>query len=124
MRSLVIVIIILALLGGVFVADDMGLRYITKEVIKAADALGLAIQQNADAEQAMSELKNRWETFENWMLVLGNHKDVDNISISLLKTDNYIRNGDLEKAMQELEVARYLLNDLPEKDKVSWVNIF
>ncbi len=124
MKSLVIVIIILALLAGVFIADDMGLRYITKEVIKTADALSLAIQQNADVEQAMSELKNRWEEFENWMLVLGNHKDVDNISISLLKTENHILYGEMEKAVQELDVARYLLNDLPEKDKVSWVNIF
>lgn len=124
MRSFVTALIILAMLVGVFIADDIGLRYITDQVAETTDALSAAIQSGEDTQPALSQLKNRWEHYENWMLVLGNHKDVDNISISILKVDGYLQHSEYEKAVRELAVARYLLTDLPEKDKVSWVNIF
>ena len=124
MRSFVTALIILAMLVGVFIADDIGLRYITDQVVETADALSAAIQSGQDTQSALSQLKNRWEQYENWMLVLGNHKDVDNISISILKAEGYLQYNEYEKAVRELAVARYLLTDLPEKDKVSWVNIF
>lgn len=124
MRSFFTALIILSILICAFVADDIGLRYITNQVVETADVLSAAIQTNQDTQPALSQLKNRWEQYENWMLVLGNHKDVDNISISILKVESYLQYREYEKAVQELAVARYLLTDMPEKDKVSWVNIF
>lgn len=124
MRSIVTAFLILAILVGLFIADDLGLRYITNQVVETADTLSAAIQASQDTQSALLQLKNRWEQYENWMLVLGNHKDVDNISISLLKVESYLQYGETAKAVQELGIARYLLTDLPEKDKVSWVNIF
>lgn len=124
MRSIVTALLILAILIGLFIADDLGLRYITNQVVETADTLSAAIQTSQDTQSALLQLKNRWEQYENWMLVLGNHKDVDNISISILKVESYLQYGETAKAVQELGVARYLLTDLPEKDKVSWVNIF
>ena len=124
MKSFVTALIILVLLAGVFIADDMGLRYITDRVAETADALADAILTGQDTPSALSQLKSRWKQYENWMLVLGNHKDVDNIAISILKVEGYLQYNETEKAVRELAVARYLLHDLPEKDKVSWVNIF
>lgn len=124
MRSIVTALLILAILIGLFITDDLGLRYITNQVVETADTLSAAIQTSQDTQSALLQLKNRWEQYENWMLVLGNHKDVDNISISILKVESYLQYGETAKAVQELGVARYLLTDLPEKDKVSWVNIF
>lgn len=81
------------------------------------------LAQGKSTERATT-LFDEWNEKKKVIMCLTNHRDIENVSLSLIKVKQQTENGELEEAVKETETALFLVNDLVEKERFSIENIF
>ncbi|MGI6686363.1 MAG: DUF4363 family protein [Bacillota bacterium] len=76
------------------------------------------------AKEQFSQVKEKWNQHKQWWAMIIDHHEIDNIEISLTRTDEYLSHQDLSLTAGELAVLKHYLEHIPETEKVSWKNIF
>jgi|CZCA01.1.fsa_nt_gi hypothetical protein len=76
------------------------------------------------AEERLNASLARWEELQPPWSALINHKEIDEIQMTLERAKEYILSRDKKSAVAEVAVAKLLVEHVPEKERLSWSNIF
>lgn len=75
------------------------------------------------AEEMLNASLARWEALQQAWSALINHKEVDEIQMTLERAKEYVANQEKTSALAELAVAKLLVEHVPGKEKLSLSNI-
>lgn len=78
----------------------------------------------ARASTAALELNKDWEKTENIWTIFTNHHEIDNISITLKNTIEYIKQKDKEDSLAYLASLKHYISHIPEMERIVIKNIF
>lgn len=76
------------------------------------------------AADAALKLNEGWEETENIWTIFTNHHEIDNISITLKNTIEYIKVKDKTDALAYLASLKHYISHIPEMERVVIKNIF
>lgn len=76
------------------------------------------------ARKDLDKLRNKWEGMVNTWSAFIEHEELDNIQVSMLKTDKYISMNNEVLTRAELSVLKYLVRHIYLKEKLNFGNIF
>lgn len=130
MRDIIIIIfIIMVILGGETYTE----KYLNKtadeiteklENLKKQTIIAKKTQNREQIKNEIKEIEGKWDaTSDTWSVIVV-HQEIDNIENALIKLKSNIENGELEDALQEIETAKFFINHVKEREKVSMKNIF
>ena len=95
--------------------------YYTESVVEDFTA---RLEKAGSDPNKLSEISNDWNERKKPLMMIINHKDVENISVSLIRAQREAENGRLDMALEESDVAKFMLEELLEREKLSAENIF
>lgn len=124
MKAVIVAGVLLCLLIGLFVVDDIAMERITEQMAQQLDLVREAVEQQGDVPAALTATDEAWDKASEWLLVMANHRDVDNVSRCILTMRTHLYYHQDKAALLELETAKFLLRDIPKKEKLTLVNIF
>lgn len=105
------------------------IHYLERTAADLAEEL-LAAQQAIMGEEwelALDRLNaslTSWQELQPAWSILLNHKEIDEIQIALERAKEYVVSRDKTSALAELAVAKMLVEHVPEKERLTWSNIF
>lgn len=111
------VIFILILTGSIG-----GYIYTDKIVKNHSEKLDKALK-NPQTE-ILNEIEKEWDKDKNKLMYIMNHRDIESVSTSLIRAKAEASAGREEMALQEIAVAKFMLDELLEREKVLPENIF
>lgn len=76
------------------------------------------------ANDAALKLNADWEKTENIWTIFTNHHEIDNISITLKNTVEYIKLKDTTDSIAYLSSLKHYISHIPEMERVAIKNIF
>jgi hypothetical protein len=76
------------------------------------------------ASDAVLKLNTDWEKAENIWTIFINHHEIDNISITLKNTVEYIRLKDTTDSIAYLSSLKHYISHIPEMERIAIKNIF
>jgi hypothetical protein len=71
----------------------------------------------------ITELNNKWEQIDDKWTFLINHHEIDEISVSILNTTEYIKGKDRTQALSALSSVKHYISHIPKMETVSLENI-
>lgn len=77
-----------------------------------------------DAHKAILELDRDWEKTESKWTLFTNHHEIDNITVTLKNSSEYIRVKDKAQTLSSLSSLKHYLSHIPDMEKLSLKNIF
>ena len=124
-------IIIISILIIIFTCSIVTQRYLNRTSDLLVDDLKEIKQniENKDLDEKelakkTEEIYKKWEkTNAKWSIIIL-HDEIDLIETSLIKMKAFIKTGEIEECMAELDTSILLLNHIKEKEKTSLKNIF
>lgn len=120
----VFVIIIIIGIGGALVQ-----RYLDRTAAELSAGLqdvgkALAREDWRRSEQAFSSFEQRWRVARrNWGLVI-DHMEIDNVDMRLARLKVFIHAREVDEALAEYSEAMMLLEHIPERERLTWRNLF
>lgn len=106
---------------------------IRKYLIKTTDAyldelkkIELSISKDNwdDAEKRLEKLESNWmQTQSKWGLFT-DHKEIDNITISLKSTTAYVKSKNFSQSLASLKTLQHYLSHIPNMEAFTLENIF
>lgn len=130
MRDIIIIITLIAIIfgGGIFAKKylDKIANKISKELIELKENIIIARKTGNTNQiiQQISEVEKDWEEASNIWSIIVIHQEIDNVESAIIKAKACIENGELEDALQEIELANFFVNHVKEREEVSLKNIF
>lgn len=130
MRDIIIIITLIAIIfgGGIFAKKylDKIANKISKELIELKENIIIARETGNTNQiiQQISEVEKDWEEASNIWSIIVIHQEIDNVESAIIKAKACIENGELEDALQEIELANFFVNHVKEREEVSLKNIF
>ncbi|MBQ6998483.1 MAG: DUF4363 family protein [Clostridia bacterium] len=112
--SVIFVLILIGSIGGYFYTDNMVKSY----SVRLDKAL-----ENPDVN-LLKEVEQNWDKDKNSLMYLMNHRDIESVSTSLIRAREEAAAERYDMAVQEIAVAKFLLDELIEREKLSPENIF
>ena len=120
MAKSVIVVVSIILLTAFAVV--FGFRHTIDTVEEFAQRLDAAyLDPKTDALKNIAE---EWDKEKKTLMFLINHRDVESVSISMIRAYEEALAGRYEVAVQEISVAKFQLEELVERERISLENIF
>lgn len=113
----------------VIIASGIGIKnYLqidTAKLNSKIDTINKAIEKNdwKNAHTNIKELKKDWESSQKIWALFINHREIDNISSSLCKTEEYILNNSLSDSSAYLAELKEFIDHIPDMEKLSLKNI-
>ncbi len=104
-------------------------KYLDKSTSKLLDQITY-IEESVNnsewqkANDAVLKLNANWEKTENIWTIFTNHHEIDNISITLKNTVEYIKLKDTTDSIAYLSSLKHYISHIPEMERVAIKNIF
>ncbi|MGN1271243.1 MAG: DUF4363 family protein [Clostridia bacterium] len=125
------VVIVISILIIIFTGSIVTQRYLNKTsdlLVDELEEIKKNIENNDFNEKELAkkteEMYEKWEkTNAKWSIIIL-HDEIDLIETSLIKMKAFIKTGEIEECMAELDTSIFLLNHIKEKEKTSLKNIF
>ena len=76
------------------------------------------------AKELSNEIYSKWEEMNKTWSIIVLHDELDTIQISLTRMKAQVDEGELEKGLEELEITKFLINHIKEKEKFNLKNVF
>jgi hypothetical protein len=120
--TIMLILIIIASIGGYYIivvlANNVGKEleilqdYIDKEKWK-------------EARKSSMDLLKKWNKSQYFMTILVNHSELDELEVRLAKISSMINiKANKKEILPEIAIARKLIENIPEQEKLSIKNIF
>lgn len=77
-----------------------------------------------EAMKGIEKVQKIWDRQKGWWAMALDHQEIDNIDMSLNRIDKYVSMHDRSMASAELAVLKHMLEHIPEKEQVTFQNIF
>lgn len=130
MKEIIIIIVVLGTLLGCNIMVQNHLNETSSNLIAKLEKLQNKVVEYKDSENR-DELKEIYvETEEEWVKVhkmwsiIVVHQELDNIEQALVKAKSSIYGGSIEDSIEEIETAKFFINHVKEREKVTIENIF
>ena len=94
------------------------------EKLKQEIIIAKETQNREQIKNRIKEIEKKWDKTSDIWGVIVVHQEIDNIENALVKSKANIENGELEDALQEIETAKFFINHVKEREKISWKNVF
>lgn len=72
---------------------------------------------------ALGKIAEQWEERKQPLMLIINHRDMESISVALIRAHREAESGRLDMALQESDVAKFLMEELVERERLSLENI-
>lgn len=72
----------------------------------------------------ISRIRDEWDEKKNILMLFMNHRDVEEVSVALIRASEEAETGQRDDARRELSLAVFLMEELVEREKLSVENIF
>ncbi len=121
---LVFVIVVIIGVGGALVQ-----RYLDRtagELSAGLQEVGRALEHEdwEQSERAFAGFEQRWRVVRrNWSLVV-DHVEIDSVDMRLARLKELIRAREDDEALAEYGEALMLLEHIPERERLTWRNLF
>lgn len=124
---IIVFLIIIVIFGGIAVE-----KYLTKtsmELVIEIEKLENEINNNKDINEneiilnTITNIENKWDEVEKKWATIVEHIEIDNLEIALLQIKQYIKANDKTEALVKIQETKFLLNHIPEKEKINFKNI-
>jgi hypothetical protein len=76
------------------------------------------------ADQEFTKIEASWSGIEKKWAMLVDHIELDHIDNTLSKVSRYVETRDTPSALAEAAALRMYIKHIPEKEKLSWENLF
>ncbi len=124
MKSSVIYAITIGLLIGAatvtaFLYTSSTTDFVTESLEKARTSL-----DRGEKTEELAALVDSWEEKKKYLMFIINHRDIENVSVSLIKAKQRAEGGEFDEAIKEIEIATFLVNELTEKERLVMENVF
>jgi hypothetical protein len=121
---LILAIVVMIITGGI-----LSQRYLDRSADELASQLE-RVQQAVEQKDWMTSeggfalLEERWNrVHSNWELFT-DHLELDNLELSLIRLQKFIETRDEVNARVEAGEAMDLIRHIPERERLTWRNIF
>ena len=91
--------------------------------INSIEAL-VNMERWGEAEAALDELKETWKGTSSLWGILLNHREMENIELSIAKLDRLIATKNMTLIPSEIATLRLFIGHIPEKEAFMLKNIF
>lgn len=125
MKKLIICIIVLIAFISISIFVESKLQQSANEILKDIDLLYNEISdENWDkVDNDLKKLENKWEnTSDKWALLV-EHEEIDQITVSFLKSKTFTINREKEEALAELREFKFMIDHIPKITKLELKNI-
>lgn len=125
MKKLIICIIVLIAFISISILVESKLQQSANEILKDIDLLYNEISdENWDkVDKDLKKLENKWEnTSDKWALLV-EHEEIDQITVSFLKSKTFTINREKEEALAELREFKFMIDHIPKITKLELKNI-
>lgn len=125
MKKLIICIIVLIAFISISIFVETKLQESANEILKDIDLLYNQISdENWDkVDKDLKKLENKWEdTSDKWALLV-EHEEIDQITVSFLKSKTFTVNREKEEALAELREFKFMIDHIPKITKLELKNI-
>lgn len=78
---------------------------------------------NPNAEN-LSELAESWGRDKKMLMLIINHRDIEAVSTALIRAREEAASARYDVAAEEISIAKFLITELVEREKLSFENIF
>ena len=123
--------IIVTILVAVFIGNNYTQNLLKNDSGELAGQLEMLKEDINANEKNFEEQKDRAnKIYENWVKksenwsVLIDHQEIDLIEKAILGVKSGIETNETSKAIQKIEESIFLVNHIPEKEKLNVKNIF
>lgn len=126
MKVFICVMLILALLCGAFVFNYFYLKNKSDTILNNLIALQKSAREK-DYEKCRASydtLEKNWDKCKSALFIFSNHKDLDDIYKSMLKIKVRVDYKKYDEIIEEAEVAKQMITDVPNKEIPTPENIF
>jgi len=76
------------------------------------------------AEMELKDIHYNWQKKEEIWTLLINHREVDNIELTIGRLESYIKSNNKVLSLGEISALEHWIKHIPEKEAVSLTNIF
>lgn len=114
-------LIILTVIAVVIISASAACYFYTVTTVGEVSEM---LQEAGTDADSLGRLLQMWEERKKPLMFITNHRDIENISVALLRAHQEAISGRLDMAKQEAKVAAFLMNELIEREKLSPANIF
>ena len=77
-----------------------------------------------DAQNQIVDIEKIWSKTEKTWALLIDHMEIDNIDISLIKSKKYIETKNLTLSLSELDILKFMIEHISDKELFNLKNIF
>lgn len=119
MAKSIAVLVVIALLVGIW--SISAYSYVSATVEKYTQRIEKLME--TPEKQGIKQINDDWENDKRHLMYIMNHRDVEQVSEALLRSEKEIFAGRVDMALQEIAVARFYLKELTEREKFSLENL-
>lgn len=122
-------LLVLAIVAIIATGGNLTQRYLDRSSEELATRLGpvrQAVEQRdwQKSESSFRDLKKRWGSVDkNWALFI-DHLELDNLEMRLIRLQGFIEAQDEVNARVEAGEALNLIRHIPERERLTWRNVF
>lgn len=128
-NNFIILFFSLAVLAAIIISGYFIRFYLqksTNKLISKIDTIESYINNDnwEKAHEGILELDRDWEETESKWTLFTNHHEIDNISVTLKNSSEFIKTRDKSQTLSSLSSLRHYLGHIPDMEKLSLKNIF
>lgn len=80
--------------------------------------------KDEEYDETYNELKEKWSKTRKKWATITDHNELDDIEKILINMNGFMKSGEENKAIIELEKAKFLISHIPERHNLKLENIF
>lgn len=115
-RSVIVAVSVLVIIS---VASVVSFYYTENTVAEFSERL----EKAGSDPIKLGEISDLWDKRKKPLMLIINHRDLENISVSLIRAHREAESGRLDMALEECDVAKFLMEELVERERLSLENI-
>lgn len=109
-------------IGTATVASFLYTEKTTNYVVQSLENTRISLDKGEHTDE-LSKLVDSWEEKKKYLMFIINHRDVENVSVSLIKAKQRAEGGEFQEAIKEIEIAIFLVKELTEKERLVIENV-
>lgn len=119
-----VTIIIIVIISGFLIKKYLYIssNQLLSQITKIEDSINT--NQWTRASETSQVLNTNWHRTENIWTIFTNHHEIDNITITLENSIEYIKMGDKADSLANLASLKHYIKHIPEMERIIIKNIF
>lgn len=115
-RTIIIAAVIILI---IFLGAAVSFMYTENIITGFADEL-----RNLSELDEIHRIREDWDDKKNVLMLFMNHRDIEEVSVALIRATEEAKTGEEADAKREISLAVFLMEELVEREKLSAENIF